>query len=211
MNRLFAGMTSVLFLAGLCGAATVTAYLNPDSMAGFSQWGNSRCNTANEYLCVSEGRPANAANSLLAYTRFSQKKEIMGLQNLACANASAYVYSVSLNYYAKHLNITSGSNTGLYDSFVPVLKTNGIEFSDAYTRVGVVDVWLPQFALPLTTVKSYRYYNLTFFTNPATSAPFTLAEVNALQFGMRTNSSAAFSGSQVAQADVSVAYNNDGC
>jgi hypothetical protein len=170
---------AVLFLgivAGMASAATLT--IRPDGQGFYSAWTNVGCSSgSSEWQCVDESS-ANTSDYLKA-TNTAKESFSFGSTGLSTET----VNSVTIYYYAKWN-----------------LKTADSCF-DAMIRASSTDYAGNNFC----TNGTWLYYSQTYSTNPATGSAWTIAEVNALEAGMKGG--ATNGGGYVAQVYAVVDYN----
>lgn len=167
-------LVTTLLMASFSLAATIT--IRPNGNGQYSAWINSGCISTAEYQCVDE-TPAITSDYL--YTASASVSESFGFQDTNLTNVT--INNIVVYYYGQRYS------TSRY-KFQPLLRISGADY--------------------LGSVKSltatYAYYTETYNTNPATGSAWTIAEVDALQAGMKSYSSSY--GGKIAQVYIVVNY-----
>lgn len=158
-NIFFLSILFVVLILGFASASTIT--LRPNAQGYYSAWTNSGCNSGSyEWQCVDED-PANTGDNL--YTSSKSVAESFGFTDTGLTNE--VINSVTLYYYGQRYS------SSRYQ-FQPLIRASSTDY------LGSVK----------TLTASYALYSQTYTTNPATSSAWTIAEVNALEAGMKSYS-----------------------
>jgi hypothetical protein len=172
---LFSGLVLLLFMCSSVFALTTT--IRPDGQGYYSAWSNTGCSSgSSEWQCVDEN-PANTSDYL--YTSSKNVAESFTFGNTGFTTQT--INSVTLYYYAKYY---SSSRYRIY----PLIRTGSTDYLGSAKDLG----------------SGYAYASQVYSTNPATGSAWTIAEVDGLQAGMKTNSN--YYGAYVAQVYAVVDY-----
>ncbi len=167
---------SLVVLATFSVSATSTLTLWPDGQGYYSSWTNSGCDSSSEWQCVN-GNPVNTSVNL--YTSSKNIYESFTFQDTGLVDKT--INRVTLYFYGQRYSITRYQ-------FQPLIRANSINY--------------------LGSVKSltldYAYSSQDYPTNPATGTAWTIAQVDALEAGMKSYS--ANYGGRIAQMYAVVNY-----
>jgi hypothetical protein len=174
------GVFGVLFVLTLMTIGVVsasTSTIRPNAQGYYSGWTNSGCSSgSSEWQCVDEN-PANTTDNL--YTSAKNTYESFAFQDTGFTTET--INSVTLYFYGQRYSSTRYR-------FQPLIRASSTNYLG-----------------PLKSLtSSYAYYTETYTTNPATGSPWTIAEVNALEAGMKSYS--ASYGGRIAQVYAVVDY-----
>ncbi|MCP3685902.1 MAG: hypothetical protein GY861_24915 [bacterium] len=176
MKKLFVLLTlfSILMISAVL-ADTVT--IRPDGQGNYSEWVTLGCSAgSSEWQCVDETTPAPADK---VYTNLANKKESFTFSNTGLSTET--INSVTLYYYS--------AAYGIFKFKVqPLVRAGGTDYLGPLMNLG----WF------------WQYRNQVYTTNPATGNAWTVAEVDALEAGMKSYS--AWFGGQIAQMYAVVDY-----
>lgn len=158
------------------GVFAASVTLRPDGNGFHTAWSNYGCNAASEWDCVDD---VSVTSDHVA----SSSNNIRETFNFTTSGlTSESINNVTLYYFAKRISSSK----------------NNIQ---TLIRSGSVDYLGNSFILN----NSYEYYSQTYTTNPATGSAWTVAEVDALETGMRT--AASQGGGNITQIYAIVYYN----
>ena len=161
----------------MASAATVT--IRPDGPGYWRDWTNAGCGSGfDEWMCVDED-PASTADYLHAA---QNQKETFNFGGTGLTTQT--INSVTLYYYAMQHQRSQNS------CFEAMARSGGTDYFGGTAMCGGA---------------SWGYVSHTFTTNPATGQPWTVAQVDALEAGMR--GTGANNGGRVAQVYAVVDYN----
>jgi hypothetical protein len=168
----------VLFMTLLASMATAwTMTLRPNSQGYYAQWTNTGCSAGTlEWQCVDEN-PANTSDSL--YITTASKYESFAFQDTGLT--SEIINSVTLYFYGIRYSTTRYM-------FQPLIRSNSTDYLGSLKNL----------------TASYAYYSQVYTTNPATGTAWTVAQVNALEAGMKSYT--ATYGGRIAQVYAVVDY-----
>lgn len=167
----------ILAILALSTAALAdTLTIRPNGQGQYSEWNQVNC-PAGHWQCVDEAQ-ANASDYL--YQNKGTKREAFTFSDAGLTTES--INSVTLVYFAKRYSTTKYN-------MLPLIRANGQDFLGNVMMLG----------------QGFASVSQTFTTNPATGSPWTVAEVNALEAGMRTHTTNP--GGIVAQVHAVVNFN----
>lgn len=153
-----------------------TQTLRPNGQ-GYNQWTNVGCLSWKEWDCVDEAY-ANATDRVQADN--PGKRESFKFSDLTESNI--VINKVTLNIYGTRFSSSRYK-------FTPIIVTNSGIFDGSSKSFG----------------STYSYIQQTYTNNPATNKPWTAAEVNNLEAGIRTKI-ALWQGAKIAQMYATVEY-----
>jgi hypothetical protein len=173
----FVAMLAIaLMLASFASASTLT--LRPNGQGYYSAWTNSGCGSgSSEYQCVNED-PANTSSNL--QTNSKSVAESFAFDDTGLTTET--INSVTLYYYGAYYS------SSRYQ-FQPLIRASSTDYLGTTKSL----------------TSSYATYSQTYNTNPATGSAWTIAQVNALEAGMKSYS--ASYGGIIAQMYAIVDYN----
>lgn len=170
---------NILAVAALILASSLsfgaTLTIRPNGAGYYSVWSSAGC--TNDWECVDEATPST---SDYVYASKNNYKETFAFTDTGLSTGT--INSITLYYYAKYYSSTK-------KQFEPMIRSGS---TDYYAGSA------------FTATSSYATYSKTYATNPATGSAWTIAEVDALQAGMRTYTSGG--GAYVAQVYAVVDY-----
>ena len=182
----FLGVLFVLTLmtVGIASADTLT--IRPNAQGYYSGWTNFGCSSgSSEWQCVDEN-PANTSDNL--YISSKNKYESFAFQGTGLTYET--INSVTLYFYGQRYS----SNRYQFQPLIRSVTTNYLGSLKSLTSI-------------------YAYYSEAYTTNPATGSAWTVAQVDALEAGMKSYSSSY--GGRIAQVYAVVDYStpviNDSC
>ncbi|MFH1211671.1 MAG: hypothetical protein V1659_01960 [Candidatus Woesearchaeota archaeon] len=157
--------------------ASKTMIIRPNSQGYYADWTNSGCSSGtSEWQCVDED-PADTSDNL--YTSAKNKYETFAFGNTGFS--SEVINSVTLYFYGQRYTSTRYR-------FNPVIRSGSTNYLGSLKSL----------------TSSYAYYTQNYPTNPATGSAWTIAQVDALEAGMKSYSSNY--GGIIAQVYASVNY-----
>jgi hypothetical protein len=171
---------SLFVLSSFAMADTVT--IRPDGMGNYNAWTNVGYTAATEYMCVNE---AAANTSAYLWTSSKSVSESFTFSNVGLSGVT--INNVTLWYYGQRYSSTRYR-------FQPLIRSGGTNYLGAVKSL----------------TSSYAYYSQVYTTNPAIGSAWTVAEVNALEAGMKSYSSSY--GGKIAQMYAVIDYSyQDSC
>ncbi|HYD03540.1 MAG TPA: hypothetical protein VEC16_04530 [Alphaproteobacteria bacterium] len=181
MGAFFLALTLIVSTFAV-SAATVT--IRPDGQGAFSAWANVGCGSgSSEWQCVDEVT-LNTSDVLSTTTQGAAESFTFGNTGISAAT----INSVTLYYNAQR------SSSSRYQ-VEPLIVSNGSNYTGGITNL----------------TSAFVLYSKTYTTNPATGVAWTIAEVDALQAGLRA-STGTNRGGILAQIYVEVDYTlNNNC
>jgi len=176
----------IFVLAALMSASIVVAdtiTIRPNAQGNYAGWTNSGCSSgSSEWQCVDED-PANTSDNL--YTSSKSVYESFAFGNTGFTNE--VINSVTLYFYGQQYSSTRYN-------FQPLIRSSSTNYLGSLKSL----------------TSSYDYYSEAYTTNPATGSAWTIAQVDALEAGMKSYSSSY--GGRIAQLYAVVDYSNpDSC
>lgn len=172
--NLIAFVFFVVLMSSFAFAATTT--IRPNAQGAYSGWTNVGCSSSSEWQCVDE-TPANISDNL--YTSSKNIYESFAFQDTSLTNE--VINSVTLYFYGQRYSSTRYQ-------FQPLIRVSGGNYLGSVKSL----------------TSSYALYNQVYATNPATGQAWTVAQVNALEAGMKSYS--ANYGGRIAQVYAVVDY-----
>lgn len=160
MNNKFFIFIFLIAVVSFPGVFADTVTIRPDANGFYSAWNNYGCNSSSEFDCVDD---ISVASDHLASSS-NNIRETFNFTNSGLTSES--VNSLTIYYFAK---IISGNKKNIQT----LIRSGGVDF----------------FGSNFTLNGSYEYYSQIYTTNPATGLAWTVAEVDALESGMRTSTS----------------------
>jgi hypothetical protein len=162
-------------LSSMCLAATMT--IRPNAQGYYSAWTNTGCSSGtSEWQCVDEN-PANTTDNL--YTSQKTVSESFAFQDTGLSNV--IINSVTVYFYGIRYSSTRYM-------FQPLVRSSSTDYLGSVKSL----------------TASYAYYSQVYTTNPATGAAWTVAQVDALEAGMKSYT--ATYGGRIAQVYAVVDY-----
>lgn len=156
-------------------ASTLTIW--PNAQGYYSAWTNAGCGSgSSEWQCVDEN-PANTSDNL--YTNAKNTYESFAFQDTGLTSET--INSVTLYFYGQRYSSTRYQ-------FQPLIRANSTNYLGSLKSL----------------TANYTYYSQAYSTNPATGSAWTIAQVNALEAGMKSYS--ANYGGRIAQVYAVVDY-----
>ncbi len=170
----------IVLLSSFALAGTIV--LSPNGQGAYSGWTNIGCSSSSEWQCVDES-PANTSDNL--YTSSKNIYESFAFQDTSLTNEA--INSVTLYFYGQRYS------SRRYQ-FQPLIRTSGMNYLGSVKSL----------------TSSYALHSQAYTTNPATGQAWTIAQVNALEAGMKSYSSSY--GGRIAQVYAVVDYSiSDSC
>lgn len=171
-----------LMIIGVAKADTLT--IRPNAQGYYSDWTNSGCSSgSSEWDCVNED-PANTGDNL--YTSSKNVYESFAFEDTGLSGKT--INSVTLYFYGQRYSSTRYQ-------FQPLVRSASTNYLGSVKSLN----------------STYGYYSQVYTTNPATGSAWTIAQVDALEAGMKSYS--ANYGGIIAQVYAVVDYSNiaDSC
>ncbi len=159
---LFAVILLILVISLISLSSIVFAdylYTKPNGQGFYTAWNNRSCLAAEEWKCVDDYPPV-VNRSDYVFTGVNGNKETFLYNDTGLSNTA--INYVTLYFYVARYSASKNTTQIM-------LRNNGVDYIDSFKYV-LYSFW--------------NWISRTYYTNPATNAPWTVADVDALEAGL---------------------------